>query len=85
MTRIRLFAGSASIALAASLAAPAWADEVRGIVAAASDTDALQAAEVRIEELGRRAVTDRDGSYSFDDVPAGSYTITARYIDAEPL
>lgn len=61
------------------------AGEVRGTVADAGDTDALQAVEVVIEELGRRAVTARDGSYVFEDVPAGSYTIVASYIGAEPV
>lgn len=85
MTRIRLFAGSAAIALTVSMTAPALAGEVRGVVADATDTDALQAAEVRIEELGRRTTTARDGTYVFEDVPAGSYTIVATYIGAEPM
>jgi len=85
MAHFRYFEGAATLAVVMVLAAPAMAGEVRGIVADASDTDALQAAEVRIEELGRRAITARDGSYSFDDVPAGSYTIVARYIGAEPV
>ena len=85
MTRIRFFASSAAIALATSMAAPAFAGEVRGIVADTTDTEALQAAEVVIEELGRRTATQRDGSYYFADVPAGSYTVTANYIGAEPV
>ncbi|MEM9899151.1 MAG: TonB-dependent receptor, partial [Pseudomonadota bacterium] len=85
MRNIRLFTTSASLVLAATLAAPAIAGEVRGTVADASETAALQAAEVVIEELGRRTVTARDGSYLFEDVPAGSYTIVANYIGAEPV
>jgi len=73
------------MAVATIMAAPAMAGEIRGIVADASDTDALQSVEVRIEEIGRRTVTARDGSYSFDDVPAGSYTLVARYVGAEPV
>ena len=84
MAHFRFVGGASAIAVAVVLAAPAMAGEIRGIVADASDTDALQAAEVRIEELGRRTVTARDGSYSFDEVPAGSYTIVARYVGAEP-
>lgn len=85
MIRIRLAAGSAAIALAAGLAAPAIAGDVAGVVADASDTAGLRAAEVVIEELGRRTVTGGDGVYVFNDVPAGTYTITARYVGAEAV
>lgn len=85
MIRIRLAVGSAAIALAAGLAAPAVAGEVAGVVADASDTAGLRAAEVVIEELGRRTVTSGDGVYAFNDVPAGTYTITARYVGAEAV
>ena len=85
MNRIRLASGSAALALAASLASPAFAGEVAGVVADASDTAVLDAVEVVIEELGRRTVTARDGSYIFTDVPEGTYTITARYVGADPV
>ncbi|WP_086607221.1 TonB-dependent receptor [Erythrobacter donghaensis] len=84
MNSIRLATGSAALALAASLAAPAFAGEVAGVVADASETAGLDAVEVVIEELGRRTVTQRDGSYLIGDVPAGTYTITARYVGAQP-
>jgi len=84
MTHFRLLAGAASIALACS-SAPLLAGEISGIVADASDVDALQAAEVTIVELGRRAVTNRDGSYLFTDVPEGSYTVVASYVGAEDV
>ncbi|WP_296722235.1 TonB-dependent receptor [Erythrobacter sp.] len=85
MIRIRLATGSAALALAVSLAAPAYAGEVIGTVADASDTAGLGAAEVVIEDLGRRTVTGRDGTYVFNDVPEGTYTITARYVGAEAV
>lgn len=85
MVRMRLFAGSAIAALAASIASPALAGDIVGRVADTSDTESLQAAEVVIEELGRRTVTARDGTYIFADVPEGTYTITARYVGAEPV
>jgi TonB-dependent receptor len=40
---------------------------------------------VVIEELGRRTVTSGDGTYVFNDVPEGTYTIIARYVGAEPV
>lgn len=85
MTRIRFLAGSAAVALAAGLGTPAVAGEVAGVVADASDTSGLRAAEVVIEELGRRTVTGGDGSFVFNDVPAGTYTLTARYVGAEAV
>ncbi|MEE4201752.1 TonB-dependent receptor [Erythrobacter sp.] len=81
----RLFVSAGAFALATAIAAPAMAGEVRGVVADAGGTDALQAAEVRIEELGRRTTTSRDGTYVFSDVPGGSYTVTATYVGAEPV
>ena len=83
--RFRFLAGGAAIALSAVLAAPAIAGEVRGTVSDATDVDALRAAEVRIVELGRRTTTNRDGSYVFENVPEGSYTIVASYIGAPPV
>jgi TonB-dependent receptor len=85
MFRIRLLAGSAALALTTVLAAPAFAGEVAGTVADASDTAGLRAAEVVIEEIGRRTVTGGDGTYVFNDVPEGTYTITARYVGAEAV
>ena len=38
---------------------------------------ALGDAEVLIVELGRQAITQEDGSYSFDDVPPGVYNVIA--------
>ncbi len=38
-----------------------------------------------IEELNRRTVTGGDGAFVFNDVPEGRYTITARYVGAEPV
>ena len=72
-------------ALAVALATPALAGEVQGFVVDASETIALQAAEVRIVELGRTAQAERDGSFYFADVPAGTYTVVASYVGAESV
>ena len=85
MQRIRLLSATAALAVAASVTAPAFAGDVRGTVSDATDVDALRAAEIRILELDRRAVTGRDGSYVFNDVPEGEYTIVASYIGADPV
>lgn len=66
--RGHLFTGAAAAAIALT-ATPALAGEVTGMVVYESDTIALQAVTVRIVELGREAVTGRDGTYIFGDVP----------------
>jgi outer membrane cobalamin receptor len=82
MTLKRLLLSSSGLALAIA-ATPAFAGDVAGIVVDESDTIVLQAATVRIVELGREVATGRDGSFVFADVPAGSYTVEARYVGAE--
>lgn len=78
-SRLAITAAMLSAPFAAS---PAFAGDVNGFVVDASGTAALQAAEVRIVELNRSASTERDGSFLFADVPAGDYTIEARYVGA---
>jgi len=79
--RGHLFTGAAATAIVLA-AAPALAGEVTGVVVDESDTIALQAVTVRIVELNRAAVTGRDGSFIFGDVPEGSYTLEASYVGA---
>ncbi len=85
MKLTRYLAAAGISALAASLAAPAFAGEVSGVVVDASDTISLQAAEVRLVELNRVAIAERDGSFYFPDVPAGTYTLVANYVGAKPV
>lgn len=75
----RLLAG---LLATASFATIAHAGEVTGVVIDASNTVALQSAQVRIVELERVATTERDGSFYFADVPAGTYNIEVRYVGA---
>lgn len=81
----RLLATVSLPALAIISATPAYAGEVTGTVIDASETIALRAAEVRIVELGRSAVTSSDGSFYFADIPGGTYTIEIRYVGAETV
>ena len=79
--KTRLFVGAA---LATTIiSTPALAGEISGNVSDASETIALRSAEVRIVELGRVTTTERDGSFSFTDVPAGDYTLEIAYVGAE--
>ncbi|ALJ11318.1 TonB-dependent receptor [Sphingopyxis macrogoltabida] len=81
--RSRILLGTC-LSLAAALPVTAYAGDLTGSVTDASDTRALQGAQLRIVELGRVAEADRDGSFRFADVPAGTYTLEARYVGAEP-
>ncbi|XUU60559.1 TonB-dependent receptor [Erythrobacter sp. HA6-11] len=81
--KTRFLAGAAFAAF--TLPATALAGDVTGIVVDGSDTLALQAAELTIEELGRKATAGSDGRYRFNDVPGGTYTIVATYIGADPV
>ena len=80
--RSRILLGTC-LSFAAALPAPALAGDVTGSVTDATDTRALQGAQLRIVELGRVAEADRDGSFRFSNIPAGTYTIEATYVGAE--
>ncbi len=82
--RSRVLIGT-GLSLAAAFPGAALASDIIGTVTDATDTRALQGTEVRIVELGRVAEAGRDGSYRFADVPAGTYTLEARYIGAAPV
>jgi len=81
--RSRILLGTC-LSFAAALPGPALASDIVGIVTDASDTRALQSAQVRIVELNRETEAGRDGSFRFGGVPAGTYTLEARYVGAEP-
>lgn len=81
--RSRILLGTC-LSLAAALPGTAFASDITGTVTDASDTRALQSAQVRILELNRETEAGRDGSFRFGDVPAGTYTLEARYVGAEP-
>ncbi|QZH76662.1 MAG: TonB-dependent receptor [Erythrobacter sp.] len=58
---------------------PAFAGDVTGVVVDETDTVALQSALVRIIELNRQVVTERDGTFRLADVPEGVWTIEADF------
>ena len=81
--RSRILIGTC-LSLAAALPGIAYAGDLTGTVTDATDTRALQGAQLRIVELNRVSEADRDGTFRFSNVPAGTYTIEARYVGAEP-
>ncbi|WP_417609994.1 TonB-dependent receptor [Parasphingorhabdus sp.] len=74
-----------ALMLGCALPSTAWAGTIAGVVVDPSETRGLQSAQVRIVELDRVATTERDGSYRFPDVPAGTYTLETRYVGADPI
>lgn len=68
---------------AAAVPSAALAGDITGSVTDAGETIALRAAEVRIVELDRVTISERDGSFRFVDIPAGSYTLAVRYVGAD--
>jgi TonB-dependent receptor len=81
--RSRILLGTC-LSLAAALPTSAFASDIIGTVTDATDTRALQSTELRLVEIGRVVEAGRDGSFRFVDVPAGTYTLEARYVGAEP-
>ncbi|TNE62621.1 MAG: TonB-dependent receptor [Alphaproteobacteria bacterium] len=71
-------------AVAILTATAAHAGDVSGQVKTSS-AQALQGASVKIEELNRRATTGSDGTYRFQNVPAGTYTLVISFIGTEPV
>lgn len=69
----------------AALPLQALAQTVTGQVTDSSSTRALEAVEIELVELARTATSRRDGSFRFTDVPAGTYTLVARYTSAEAV
>jgi TonB-dependent receptor len=77
-----LMTGLALVPMMMAVATAASADPVTGIVSDSSGTRTLQGAEVTIVELGQTASVGPDGTFRFGDVPAGSYTVRARFAGA---
>lgn len=76
-----------SILLAlASVSAATLADgRIEGQVKTTEKGIALQGAKIRIAELNREAVSQRDGRFVFLDVKAGNYTLVTSYVGADDI
>ena len=81
-TKTTLMTGLALVPMTWALATAAVADPVTGTVSDSSATRGLQGAEVTIVELGQTAIVGADGTFRFGDVPAGVYTVRARFAGA---
>lgn len=70
----------------AGLAGAAAADgRIEGTIKATEQGIALQGAKIRIVELNREAVSQRDGRFVFLDVKPGNYTLETSYIGADNM
>lgn len=76
-------AGVSLVALTVAL--PASAIDITGKVRTKGSATALEGAIIKIEELSRRAVAGSDGTFRFNNVPAGDYTVVVSYIGTEPM
>lgn len=81
-----LFAKTCLALVVAGVAAQAAADgRIEGEIKATDKGIALQGAKVRIKELKREAVSQRDGRFVFLDVKPGQYTLETSYIGADNI
>ncbi|WP_231591856.1 TonB-dependent receptor [Cellvibrio sp. pealriver] len=70
----------------AGMAAHAVADgRIEGQIKTTEKGIALQGAKIRIQELNREVVSQRDGRFVFLDVKAGNYTLVTSYIGADNI
>lgn len=69
----------------AGMAVTAEAGSLEGRVTDYGGSHPFAGAQLRLVEIDRVAVSERDGRYRFADLPPGRYTLTAEYIGAETL
>lgn len=81
-----LFTKTCLALVIAGVAVQAAADgRIEGEIKATDKGIALQGAKVRIKELKREAVSQRDGRFVFLDVKPGQYTLETSYIGADNI
>ncbi len=72
--------------ISAGFVGSALADgRIEGQIKATEKGIALQGAKIRIVELNREAVSQRDGRFVFLDVKPGNYTLVTSYIGADDM
>ncbi len=62
-----------------------WAGDINGAVIDSNTASYVPGASVRIVDLGRTTTTDRSGEFRIANVPAGSYTVSVRFIGYETV
>ena len=85
-SRNRNFVKTAIAVVVAGLSGSTLADgRIEGQIKATEQGIALQGAKIRIAELNREAVSQRDGRFVFLDVKPGNYTLVTSYIGADDM
>ncbi|MDO8345511.1 MAG: TonB-dependent receptor [Cellvibrio sp.] len=86
VSKNRNFVKTAMAVVVAGLAGSSLADgRIEGQIKATDKGIALQGAKIRIAELNREAVSQRDGRFVFLDVKPGNYTLVTSYIGADDM
>lgn len=85
MRRLRFGAVALSGVSLMALAAAAQAGELRGRVVDANTGALLEGAALSVVETGRQVASDRSGAFTLADLPAGQYTVVARYTGYDPV
>ena len=55
---------------------------LQGVLTDKSQTSYFEGADIQIKELGASAVSRRDGSFRFNNLPEGNYTLVVQYLGA---
>ena len=75
-----------ALALGVGTTTPALADgRLQGRVEIEGRSGVFEGVVVRIRELNRTISTGRDGRFILPSVPAGTYTVVAEYVGADPI
>ncbi|MBX2847612.1 MAG: TonB-dependent receptor [Acidiferrobacterales bacterium] len=72
-------------ALIVTHSSTAMAQFLTGTVQDATGQKGFEGAVIRIDALGRTETTDRFGKYRFNNIPAGQYDVTVRYIGTDTI
>ena len=75
-----------ALAMASLLMVPtSYANTLLGKVSDAQQKAHFEGAKLELVELRKTTVSDRDGSFRFNQLPAGQYTLTVTYLGAAPI
>ena len=75
-----------AVALGTALTLPGvMANTLEGQVIDHADKARFEGASIKIKELGKSTVSQRDGSFRFANLPAGQYTLQISYLGAETV
>ena len=86
--RLSVISSVCLLAMGLSVSGAALAQQAPAVVGKLTNADnnrVFAGAKVAIKELNISTQTSRDGSFRFNDLPAGTYTLIVRYLGAAPV